>query len=99
MIRPNRKLANVLLQVLSFCLLSLFLYATYDLQPIYILWYILAMILGFIGYYRQLPTAVFFSLLFILAYGAFIIYQLFTAETLAGPSLGHFVWLFVFPFM
>src|SRR5690625_3368215 len=99
MIRPNRKAANILLQILSFCLLSLFLYSTYELQPLNILWFTLALLLGVIGYYRQLLTAVFFALSFVFIYGAFINYQLFTADVFVGPAWDQFIWLFVFPFM
>ena len=99
MIRPNRRFANGLLQVLSLCLLSLFVYLTYPLQPLNSLWYGFAIVLGLIGYTRQLLTAIFFAILLLIIYGAFVSYELFSAEILVGPTWNHFVWLFVFPFM
>src|SRR5690606_32591406 len=97
--RSERKIANVWLQVLSFCLLLLYLYLTYDSHPVNIVCFAAAVFVAVIGYFRSLLTALFASLLLLIVYGGVILYAMYVYDSPMILTWHEIAWLLIFPYM
>jgi GGDEF domain-containing protein len=95
----ERMYANILLQLLSVCFLSLYLMVTSQVYPTNYLWFIATILLGLFGYFRKTYPTLLATLFVIAVYGTYIIFQLYVKNAFATIGWNDIIWLFTFPFI
>ena len=96
--QTERVMANIWIQASTVLMLSLYLYQTYETYPTNVLLYAIAILLGILGFFKQLPVAVLASLAIVLIYGSLIVYPLYIGQLNYEPTLNDLVWLIILPF-
>lgn len=95
---PDRMYANILLQVLSIGFLTLYLIMTNQVYPTNTLWFIVAILLGVVGYFRRTDHTLMLTFFVIAVYGSSIVYQLYVRNHIATVGWNELIWLLCFPF-
>ncbi|WP_240414284.1 diguanylate cyclase domain-containing protein [Paenibacillus periandrae] len=94
----DRMYANILLQVLSIGFLTLYLILTSQVYPTNTLWFIVAILLGVVGYFRRTDHTLMLTFFVIAVYGSSVVYQLYVRNHIATVSWNELIWLLCFPF-
>lgn len=97
MLKSEKALVGLLLQISSFMLLAIFAYITYPVYPHHLWWALGAALLFVYGRIRPVPEALAVCSAMLLAYGSYVYYG---AEWSSEPhpiGWNELVWLIVFP--
>jgi diguanylate cyclase (GGDEF)-like protein len=97
--KTERFLANIWIQISLAGLLTMYALLVKPHDSLSLVWYAVAMGLGLLGAFRQLPVAAFAALLAVAAYGGVLMFQLFVSRSLEELSWHDLVWMIVFPCM
>lgn len=97
-LRFGRYYGNLILQLCSFMLLILYTYLTYLTEPFNLYGIIAAVVLFVNGYFRPLHEALIASMVFILAYGGWVVYRYWFGAPLFEIGWNELVWLLLFPY-
>jgi|GEM_PF-6263342 len=95
--KSERYVANVWIQLSLAVLLTMYACLVRPHDPASPLWYAIAVALGLLGAFRQLPVAVAAAMAAVAVYGGVTAAQLLVFRTLAEPAWHHFAWLVIFP--
>ncbi|WP_165452803.1 diguanylate cyclase domain-containing protein [Paenibacillus thalictri] len=90
--------ANVILQILSLFFLTMYFIFTQGAFPLNYIWFIVAVLLGIVGFSRKMDEAILASLLTGAVYGGLLIYSMYTSSLPVEVTWNDLIWLGVFPY-
>lgn len=97
MLRSEKAVVGLLLQISSFVLLVIFAYATYPVYPHHFWWALGAALLFVYGRIRPVPEALVVCAAVLLAYGSYVYYGAEWSDAPYRIGWNELVWLIVFP--